>query len=113
MTWFYVDDKFWSHPKTIGISTSAAGVWVLAGTWCMAHLTDGYIPADALTMVCRRKPTKEAAELVDRDLWAPTFDGWQYVDWLQWQKSKEVIEGRRAAAKARQEAWRAKRRGGV
>lgn len=110
MTWFYVDDKFWSHPKTIGISLSAVGVWTLAGSWCASHLTDGYIPADALHMVCRRNTSKPVQELVDRCLWTPAGDGWQFVDWLQWQKSRETIEGKRAATRARQEAWRQRQR---
>ena len=43
MTWFYVDDNFSTHPKCIGISMEAVGVWTMAGTWCARHLTDGYI----------------------------------------------------------------------
>jgi hypothetical protein len=106
VTWFYVDDKFWSHPKTIGISLSAVGVWTMAGTWCMAHLTDGYIPSDALRMVCRRKTLKEEQELVIRNLWTEVGDGYQFVDWLQWQRSREYIESKRAASRDRQRKHR-------
>jgi hypothetical protein len=106
VTWFAVDDKFWSHPKTLGISLSAVGVWTLAGSWCSSHLTDGYIPADALAMVCRRKTTAQVQELVERNLWTPMGDGWQFVDWSQWQKSKTEVEAKRAATRARQEAYR-------
>ena len=112
MSWFYVDDGFWSHPKTLGITMSAAGVWVLGGSWCARHLTDGYIPADALAMVCRRRLTREPAELVERTLWTPVGDGWQYVDWTQWQKSKAEVEKKREASRSRVEAWRRKRQTG-
>jgi hypothetical protein len=106
VTWFAVDDKFWSHPKTIGISLSAVGVWTLAGSWCSAHLTDGYIPADALHMVCRRRTATQVQELVDRNLWTPLGDGWQFVDWAQWQKSKAEVEERRLANRERVAKWR-------
>lgn len=110
MTWFYVDDNFSTHPKCIGISMEAVGVWTMAGTWCARHLTDGYIPADALPMVCGRKVNRAAQELVNRTLWTPTGDGWQFVDWLQWQKPRAEIEAKRADARKRQEAWRQRQR---
>jgi hypothetical protein len=113
MTWFAVDDKFWSHPKTIGISLSAVGVWTLAGSWCSAHLTDGYIPEDALLMVCRNKATRRPIqELLDRNLWTVAGDGFQFVDWMQWQRSKTEIQAKRAATRARQEAYRERKRQG-
>lgn len=102
MTWFTVDDGFWSHPKTIGISLGAVGVWTLAGSWCAQHLTDGYIPADALAMICRRKVDRQAQELVERNLWTPVGDGWQFVDWSQWQLTRAEVEARRAGARERQ-----------
>lgn len=106
MTWFHVDDGFWSHPKTIGISLEAVGVWTLAGSWCAQHLTDGYIPADALLMICRRRTPRAAQELVDRNLWIPVADGWQFVDWRQWQRTRSDIEARRRATRERVTRWR-------
>jgi len=106
VTWFYVDDNFSTHPKCIGISMEAVGVWTMAGTWCARHLTDGYIPADALVMVCGKKVARAAQELVTRSLWTHTGDGFQFIDWTQWQKPRSEIEARRAATRARQEAWR-------
>jgi hypothetical protein len=94
----------------LGITLQAVGVWTLAGSWCAAHLTDGYIPADALRMVCRRNAATYAQELVDRNLWAAAGDGWQFVDWAQWNPTKATIEAKRDANRARVEAYRRRRR---
>ena len=117
MSWFTVDDKFYSHPKVLGIGLPAVGVWTLAGSWCSAHLTDGYIPADALRLVCsvltpadQRALGRATHELVERSLWTPSGDGWQFVDWGQWQKSREQVLAARAATRARQEAYRERKR---
>lgn len=110
MAWFKVDDGFWCHPKSIGISANAAGVWVLAGAWCAQNLTDGAITTDQLRCVCPMATrTAAASELVRRGLWEATPTGWQFVDWEQWQPTKAQVEARR---EAEAEKKRRQRRGG-
>lgn len=54
MTWFKSDDGLASHRKVLSLRRrkvqasermAAMGLWELAGTWCMANLTDGHVPA--------------------------------------------------------------------
>jgi hypothetical protein len=44
---FRVSDGFPDHPKTLGLTLEAIGLWTLAGCWCARYLTDGYIPIEA------------------------------------------------------------------
>lgn len=46
---FRVDDGFGNHPKTVGLSLEAIGLWTLAGAWSMRYLTDGHVPAEVMT----------------------------------------------------------------
>lgn len=43
MSWFPVDDAFHSHPKARKAGMEAVGLWTLAGSHCMAYLTDGFV----------------------------------------------------------------------
>lgn len=104
---FRVSDGFGSHPKTIGISLEAAGLWTLAGSWCSRYLTDGYLPADAMDGLCKRP--KVIQELVNRNLLVVAPGGWQFVDWLQYQRSKAAVEAERERNRERLAKWREKR----
>lgn len=95
MSWFVVDDKWHSHPKVVGISLAAAGLWARAGSWCNDHLTDGRVPSSlpkswgATPDVCQ--------ELVDAALWVVLERGWQFHDWLTFNPSKEAVLAKRKA----------------
>lgn len=107
---FRVDDGFQWHPKTAGMSLAAIGLWTLAGTWCARYLTDGYIPGDILRgMAGRQRNTIQ--ELIDRNLLLPLGDGYQFHDWLQYQRSKQEVTTELAAARERMRKLRARRRG--
>lgn len=102
MTWFKVDDGFWSHPKSVDLTAEAVALWVRAGSYCGKHLTDGFVPAGRLGML---QGTPEAAyELVVAGLWREVPDGWCFHDWHKYQDTKEAVERRR-------EAWKAQKRG--
>ena len=107
MPWFPVDDSFYSHPKALAASLAARGLWVTAGSWSSAHLTDGVVPVHVLGLL---GGTPElAAELVAAGLWKRTRRGYVFHDWLQW-GSKRTAEEIRELRKARQAAGR---KGGV
>ncbi len=103
MTWFKVDDGFWSHPKTLTLSHRAIALWTRAGSYCGKHLTDGYVAANVLPML--QATPADADELCTNGLWRPVEGGWAFWEWNQYQDTREVIQRRR-------EAWkeRAKRR---
>lgn len=107
---FRVSDGFGQHPKTLGITLQAAGLWVLAGAWSSRYLTDGYIPPEAMTTIAPRgKPAMQ--ELVDRNLLTPLGEGHVFVDWLQYQRSRDQVEAERARGRERLAKWRAQRGG--
>ncbi|MGS2805369.1 hypothetical protein [Nocardia sp. MW-W600-9] len=106
MTWFKVDDGFWSHPKTVGLSDSAVALWVRAGAYACQHLTDGAIAAPVLRMVGDKAA---AEELVAAGLWDESAGGYTFHDWAEYQETSESVKERRAAAKERQRRSRAAR----
>lgn len=100
MTWFRVDDGFWSHPKTIALAPGAVALWVRAGSYCGKHLTDGYVPANMLPML--QGSLDDVDQLVEAGLWRPVEGGWRFHDWERYQDTREAVERRRDAWKARQ-----------
>lgn len=109
MPWFKVDDGFHGHPKVIGLSPSAVGLWLLAGTWSAQYLTEGHVPAG---MVRRFGCSSEdASELVEAALWHEVDGGYEFHEWTDYQPTKADVEAERAAARERMRELRAKRKG--
>jgi hypothetical protein len=100
MPWFRVDDGFHSHPKALSTSLSARGLWVTAGSWSSAHLTDGAVPDHVL--VSLGGTPELAAELVAAGLWKRRKNGYQFHDWTQKNPTKVAVENERKAAAERQ-----------
>lgn len=106
MTWFKVDDRFHDHRKVRQLGkdrTNAVGLWVLAGTWAAANLTDGFVPED---IACRFDPRGTYAKrLVDVGLWEPAEQdgepGYVFHEWEHHQPTRaDVLERRRVRAEA-------------
>lgn len=113
MTWFRVDDMFWSHPKTLELPVDAVGLWTLAGAWCAGHLTDGKVPASILRRISPASPARTkslAEELVAAGLWERADDGYQFHQWLDHQPSREKVQSERERSKERQARFKAQRR---
>jgi len=104
MTWFKVDDGFWSHPKTLALTPHAIALWVRAGSYCGKHLTDGYVAAAILPML--QGDHDAAQELIDAGLWTPAKNGYAFHDWEQYQDTRDAVEKRRQAWKDRQRRHR-------
>lgn len=113
MTWFKADDAFWRHRKVRKLGKDklpAAGLWVLAGTWCTDNIAtstlDGWIPAEAVEAWDPR--LRYAKRLVDVGLWHEVEHegeaGYRYHDWSEFQRTKAEVEAER-------ETWRAKKAG--
>lgn len=98
MPWFRVDDNFAFHRKAVRASNAALGLWVRAGAWAMAQLTDGEIPAEIVRMLGTEK---QAEQLVACGLWERTRAGWRFHEWAEWQPSKAKLESERAATRER------------
>jgi len=111
MPWFKVDDGFAFHPKAIMAGNSALGLWVRAGAWCGANLTDGALPRHMIGTFGAQ--ARDAKKLCAVGLWVETEDGYQFHEWGQMQPTKAEVEAERAANRARQKDWRDKKRNGV
>ncbi len=92
MPWFKVDDQLHDHRKARKAGRSAMGVWVMAGSWCMASETDGFVPTDVLG---RWGTRRDAEKLCSVGFWfADTHegeDGWRFHDWLKYQPDARTI----------------------
>lgn len=109
MTWFKIDDGFWSHPKTAALSGDAVALWVRAGAYSCQHLTDGYVPAHVLRLVGGDEKT--AQELCNVGLWKTRKDGWKFHDWSEYQETSETVKTRREQQRERQRKRRTRRVG--
>jgi hypothetical protein len=83
MPWFPVDDAFHGHPKARRAGFEAIGLWTVAGSYCMAYLTDGFVPE----WFVKEKPrgVALAKRLVAAGLWRVGENdgegGWWFHDW--------------------------------
>lgn len=97
MTWFKVDDKFAMHPKAMMAGNAALGLWVRAGSWSAAHLTDGWIPNKLLASLGGSKTS--ANTLVKARLWDSEPGGFRFRDWHDYQPSAVDVKSAEDAEK--------------
>ena len=97
MAWFKVDDKLHSHKKTMKAGEAMA-LWVIAGSWCADHMTDGFIPAYVAERLLPGAAVM-ADKLVEVDLWSVEVcddeDGWRFNDWGDYQPTRSDVDARR------------------
>lgn len=109
MTWFRVDDQFSSHEKVRRIPRSiraeAIGTWTLCGTWAALHERDGYVPAYVVDDL--GGTTAGADALVEVKLWRKRKDGYQFINWEQFQYTREQNDARRESERVRKAEQRA------
>jgi len=99
MSWFKVDDKFWSSPEALACSLGAIGLWTRAGSYCADQLTDGTVTKQTLKLLGSRK--QYADNLVGSGLWSTTNDGYIFNNWAKFQPTKaEVLAKRERLAQA-------------
>lgn len=109
MPHFRVDDALHSHPKAQRAGDDAMGMWVRAGSFCMAYLTDGFVPE----WWVKQQPngTRKAQKLVTSGLW---HAGAEHEGEKGYQFHEFTGQGRqdsRAQIEADRERWRKKKAG--
>jgi len=109
MAWFKVDDSFHAHPKVLATEPAALGLWVVAGAWCSANLTDGFVPDYALPRLLPDSATL-AEKLVTAGLWRRAKGGYRFNDWLHYNPTAESVRRDRDAARERMRNLREERR---
>lgn len=96
MSWFRIDDGLHDHRKARRAGKAAMGVWLLAGSWCAFHGTDGFVPANVLPRWGNRT---DARKLVDAGLWTEAErdgeQGWTFHDWTFFNPPAIVSEAKR------------------
>lgn len=98
MTWVNLDDKMPEHPKVDGLSDGAFRLHVAGICYCNRHLTDGIVTVDRLTRLIPKYKKAYLDELLARMVWIEIADSSAYEihDYLDWNKSREEVESRRA-----------------
>ncbi|MDQ2628400.1 MAG: hypothetical protein M3Y90_15580 [Actinomycetota bacterium] len=111
MPHFRVDDAFHAHPKAQRVGDEAIGLWTRAGSYCMAYLTDGFVPEWWVKQ--QPKGTAKAKKLVAVGLWIDGQErdgekGYQFHEFLGpgRQDSREKIEADRELARKRKQKSR-------
>lgn len=93
--WAKVDDGWWCHPKVMGLSLAARGLWVSALSWsCQQRRPE--VPTHFLGMV--GAPFELADEIASAGLWIATGNGWEIHDWAEYQ-DRSVAEKRAEAGR--------------
>lgn len=111
MSWFRVDDDFQSHEKVLRIPraarAAAIGTWTLCGTWSAKHERDGFVPD---YIVDELGGTIDGAEaLVAVRLWRKNRNGYQFLNWSDYQPTRAQNDERRRAESARKADYRARK----
>ena len=105
MTWFKMDDAWWSHRKVLPLSLEARGLWVTVASWSSQHLSDGVVEWSTVESIVPRTSSKRlkalALELEAQGLWIVSPTEIRFHDWTQHQQSRAQVEAKRAADSAR------------
>jgi len=115
--WAKIDDKFPRHPKVLiaagdlGRFGHARVVDVALQGKCYAaeHLTDGFIPREAVRSFIDPHPFEVAAVLVKVALWHEAEGGYQIHDWADYNPSAEAIKEKQRDDRERQKRHRESR----
>lgn len=114
MSWVRLDDGAPGHRKIVGLSDAAFRLWIVGLTHCNQQANDGRFSAHAARIMFGYLASPElgkgaAAELVAADLWAPTDEGYEVRNYLEYQPSKAERDSTNKAAAERMRAMRARR----
>ena len=114
MSWVRLDDGAPGHRKIVGLSDAAFRLWIVGLTHCNQQANDGRFSAHAARIMFGYLASPElgkgaAAELVAADLWAPTDDGYEVRNYLEYQPSKAERDNANKAAAERMRTMRARR----
>jgi hypothetical protein len=115
MSWFAVDDRFWSHRKVMSMRRSphyadAVALWTLAGSWCCAQDAErdnGRVPIDVLPALGVTAWRDGLDLLVESGLWEiPDGDAATFHDWNVWNGQDAKQNRSRELARLRKQTER-------
>ena len=106
MVWTKLDDNFPDHPKIAELPDSAYRLYVDTLCYCGKYLTNGHISE----MIANRYGATDAQRsLLVANLWEQNGDGYQIVNYLEYQPSKEEAQERKEGSRLRMAKSRALR----
>lgn len=106
--WFKVDDQLAFNAKVVAAGNEAMGLWVRAGSWSAAQLTNGFIPEHMANAMANGMANEcGAISLCHAGLWDEVEGGYQFHDWDDFQpcaedekeRRREISEKRKAAGR--------------
>lgn len=108
MSWAKLDDGFYDHPKVLGASLEAVGLFCRSLSYCSRHATDGHVTLAVCTWLANDSVTAQrlAEELVTLKLWERNGDGYVIHDFLVYNPSSKALERQRNLTKLRVRALR-------
>ena len=101
MPWAALDDGFHEDPRVLDAGLAAAGLYACATTYVGRHLLDGFIPRKAMVRMLEDGNADPLSALLAAGLLREDGDRFEVVDYLKGNQTREVVEERRAKAKAR------------
>lgn len=105
MTYVKIEDDIFRNPKVVQVSTVAKLVYIASICYSGHHLTDGFIPKNAVRSLSAdagvNYSPKSVGELVDSGLWKETGRGYHIHDYLTYNESAERVRAKKEAARVR------------
>jgi hypothetical protein len=117
MPWAALDDAFHEDPRVLEAGLAAAGLYACASTYAARHLTDGYVSQKAVARMLENGDSAPLSALLRVGLMMEVHDGYDVVDYLKANPTREKVEKlrrdkterARKAARARWEKERERR----
>lgn len=113
MPWLNLDDQFPKHPKVLTLSDAAFRLHVAGLCHAAQYRTDGLLTVPVVPLLVPRYRPRTLAELIGAGLWhdeglgcgtaaCPAGQPAHYVvhDFLQWNRSRDEIDGERERLRA-------------
>lgn len=107
--WVKLDDQFHDSPKIVGLSLEAIGLHALALSYCGDRLTDGHLSGGWVRMRSAGRG-ELAEELIEAGIWSRNGNGYLIHDFLDYNPSREQVEGEREKARSRMRKVRENRK---
>lgn len=101
MAWAKVDDQWWSHPKVLGLSLEARGLWITALSWSCGQ-RKSRIPSALISML---EGWDHVDELVQAGLWIDEGNQFAIHDWSEYQDKSLSEKRSEAGRKGAEKRW--------
>lgn len=93
--WLKLDCDYWDHPKIVQAGVMAGVLYQRMSMYCMAHTTDGLVPAGQVPRFAMPATTKLVAALVAAGLIERADGGWLLPGYVERYPSAAELERRR------------------